>query len=54
MGRRMIEIRISKSTGKSAENSVMGLMPILFCCYREDVIWVKIMGINLIKVGSGN
>lgn len=31
----------------------MGLMLILFCYYREDVIWVKIMSSNLIKVGSG-
>ena len=30
MGRLIIEIRISRKTGKSAENSVMDLMSILF------------------------
>lgn len=51
MGKLIIEIRISKKTGKSAENSVMDLMPILFVII-ENLFNRLEMSTNLKKVGS--
>lgn len=52
MGKLIIEIRISKKTGKSAENSVMDLIPILFVIIEKVFNRLK-MSTNLMKVGSG-
>lgn len=42
MGRLIIEIRISRNIGKSAENSVVDLMPILFVmATKRDSLYVS-------------